>query len=126
VDGGGNPVVPTLGDYTVLVNLQTSANSLTSVVSAGSDGEFGMTEQEHDQLMAIPLSNLDLLDTIEGGISLQDFFRIGLAFWAGKSSGGGTTQVKFYSQDGQVVRMDATVTPSTGDRSSVIVDTSGS
>jgi len=126
VDGGGNPFVPTLGDYTVLVNLQTSANSLTTVISGSDGGGGGLTDEEHDQLMSIPLSMLTLSDTIEGGISLQDWFRIGLAFWAGESTGGGTTNVKFYSQDGQVTRIDATVSPSTGNRSAVVLDTSGS
>jgi hypothetical protein len=126
VDGGGNPFVPTLGDYTVLVNVQTSANSLTTIISGSDGGGGGLTDEEHNQLMSIPLSNLALADTIEGGISLQDWFRIGLAFWAGESDGGGTTRVRFYSQDGQVTRIDATVSPSTGNRSAVALDTSGS
>lgn len=127
VDGGGNPFIPTLGDYTVLVNLQTSSASITSVVTTGSDLEVGgLTDEEHNQLMAIPLSNMDLLDTIEGGISIEDYFRIGLAFFAGKSVGGGTARVRFWNQDGQVTRIDATVDPDTGDRSVVLLDTSGS
>lgn len=126
VDGGGNPFLPTLGDYTVLVNLQTSSNSLTTIISGSNGGGGGLTDAEHDQLMSIPLSTLTLMETIEGGISLQDWFRIGLAFWAGVSDGGGTNRVRFYSQDGQVTRIDATVSPSTGNRSAVVLDTSGS
>jgi hypothetical protein len=125
VDGGGNPFVPTLGDYTVMVNVQTSSNSLTSVVSSGSD-VGGLTDEEHDQLMAVPLSTLDLTDTIEGGITFEDWCRIGLAYWAGESAGGGTARVRFWNQDGQVTRIDATVDPDTGDRSAVVLDTSGS
>lgn len=127
VDGGGNPFVPTLGDYTVMVNVQTSSNSLTTIVSSGSNGTGGgLTDEEHNQLMAIPLSTLSLIDTIEGGISLEDYFRIGLAYFAGTSEGGTTTTVKFFSQDGQKTRITATVDPSTGDRSVVVLDTSGS
>lgn len=125
VDGGGNPFVPTLGDYTVMVNVQTSSNSLTSVVSSGSGA--GLTTEEHDHLLAIPLSNLSLTDTFEGGISLQDYLRTGMAFMAGpRVEGGGTSTVEFYSQDGQHVRITMTVDPDTGDRSAVVLDTSGS
>lgn len=34
LDGGGNPFVPTLGPYNVIVELQTTVNAVTTVVSA--------------------------------------------------------------------------------------------
>jgi len=52
VDGGGNPFVPTVDPYEVLVQLHTSSKSITTTVevSAGS----GLSQDEHDQLFALP------------------------------------------------------------------------
>ena len=52
VDGGGSPFVATVGNFNVVVELQTSSKSITDTitVSAGS----GLSQEEHDQLYAIP------------------------------------------------------------------------
>lgn len=42
LDGGGNPFIPTIGNYNVLINLQTSSNSTVNTISTGS----GLSQQQ--------------------------------------------------------------------------------
>ena len=58
---------------------------------------------------------------IEGALTLQQVLRIMLAFAAGTTTGGNTTNPVFKSQDGLTDRIDMTV-DSDGDRSAVTVD----
>jgi hypothetical protein len=53
VDGGGNPFTPTVGNYNVLVNLNTSSKSITTTVSVSAGS--GLDQTEHDRLFALPL-----------------------------------------------------------------------
>ena len=52
VEEGGSPFVATVGNFNVLVELQTSSKSITDTitVSAGS----GLSQAEHDRLFAVP------------------------------------------------------------------------
>jgi hypothetical protein len=52
VDGGGNPFVPTEGNYNVVVELQTSSKSITTTVSVS--GGTLLTQEESDQIFALP------------------------------------------------------------------------
>jgi hypothetical protein len=106
VDGGGNPFVPTVGNYNVLVNLQTSVNAVTSLVSSGSDGNGGM----------------ELTDVVEGSLTVEEMFRLLIAVNLNKSSGGGTSSIKFRDLADSKDRVVATVDPNTGDRQGVSVD----
>lgn len=53
VDGGGSPFVPSIGDYNIVIELQTSVNAVTTTleVSTGS----GLSQTEHDRLFELPL-----------------------------------------------------------------------
>jgi len=53
VDGGGVPFVPTIGNYTVLIRLETSSKSITTTVSVSTGS--GLSTDEHEQLFALPL-----------------------------------------------------------------------
>lgn len=52
VEGGGNPFVPTLGDYTVLANQLTTITRVSTEVSG--EIQASLSTEEHDQLMALP------------------------------------------------------------------------
>ena len=52
VDGGGNPFVPTLGAFTVTINLLTSSKSITTTVSVSTGS--GLSQSESDQLFSLP------------------------------------------------------------------------
>jgi len=71
------------------------------------------------------LSDLSMADiaawAIEGGITLQTFMRVGLSWFAGKTQGANTNDVKFKSQDGLTDRVRMTVDQN-GNRSAVVVD----
>ena len=51
VDGGGNPFVPTVGNFQVAINLITSSKSITTTVSTSGSG---MTDAQDTQLFALP------------------------------------------------------------------------
>ncbi len=53
VDGGGNPFIPTLGNYNVTVELQTSVNAVTTTLSVSTGS--GLDQEEHDKLFALPV-----------------------------------------------------------------------
>lgn len=92
VEGGGNPFIPTLGDYTVLVNLQTSVNAVTSFLSSGSDA-----------------GDLSLDTILESSLTFGEAIRIILAVMAGKSDGGGTGTITFRDLSDAKDRITATV-----------------
>ena len=50
VQGGGSPIVPTLGNFNILVNRETPVKAVAIEVNSGS----GLTQEEHDKLLDIP------------------------------------------------------------------------
>lgn len=116
-----DPFIDTEGAYTVRVNYQQPVQAIT--VSTGGGG--GLTQDEHDQLMGLPVGTLttqehdqlmalplDTLTTeehnqlmgiqaelesliIEGQLTFPQAMRLMLAVLAGKSTGGGTPEVRF-------------------------------
>lgn len=56
VDGGGNPFTPTIGSYNVTINLVTSPQSLTTVISVS--GGTVLTDQQADYIFSLPSETL--------------------------------------------------------------------
>jgi hypothetical protein len=52
VDGGGNPFIPTTGNFNVVVELQTSSKSISDVINVS--GGTLLTQQESDALFDLP------------------------------------------------------------------------
>jgi hypothetical protein len=61
VDGGGNPFVPTLGAYNVVVELQTSSKSISETISVS--GGTLLTQAESDQIFSLP-NEVIIADTV--------------------------------------------------------------
>lgn len=120
VDGGGNPFVPTVGNYNVLINLQTSVNAVTSFLSSGSTGG-SLTQEEHDQLMALPVDAIELATVLESTMTIGEAMRLFLSVLAGKSSGGGTNTIIFRDVSDGKDRIVATV-DGDGNRTEVVRD----
>jgi hypothetical protein len=120
VDGGGNPFIPTVGSYNVLVNLQTSVNAVTSFLSSGSAGGT-LTAEEHDQLMALPLDAVELATVLESSMTIGEALRLFLSVLSGKSSGGGTNTIVFRDVVDGKDRITATV-DANGNRTAVVRD----
>jgi hypothetical protein len=145
---GDSPVIPTVGDFNVLVKLVTSANSITTVVTTGGSA---LTQEEHDQLMAVPLTTLTVEEhnflvalptltmtveehdklmaivsnvgelVIEGSLTLSQYLRIMMAALAGKTTGGGGSELRFRDLADAVDRIIATV-DSNGNRTAITVN----
>ena len=56
VDGGGNPFTPTVGSYNVTINLVTSPQSLTTVVSVS--GGTVLTDDQANFIFSLPSETL--------------------------------------------------------------------
>ncbi len=50
VQGGGNPIAPTIGNYNILVNMETPVKASAIEVTSGS----GLSTEEHNKLMNFP------------------------------------------------------------------------
>lgn len=97
VDGGGDPFVDPLGDYTVRINYQQPVQAIT----AGGGDPWGTT--------------------VEGTLTAGDALRVLLAVMAGKSSGGGGSTISFRDTADSKDRIVATV-DGNGNRTSVTLD----
>ena len=131
---GDFPFVRTIGLYQVEIRMVTS--SASTVITIQGEGS-GLSVEEHDQLMGIPLITLtteehsQLMNLItsmqsmivEGSLTLVQAIRLMLSVLAGKSSGGGTDTVRFKDVSGLIDRIIATVDTS-GNRTDVEVDPS--
>jgi hypothetical protein len=109
VDGGGVPVVPTLGTYQVNVNY-------TVPVQAQGISTSGSTAPTAAEVAAAVLQS-----SVEGGVTLEQALRIMLAPLAGRATGIGTGTENYLSQDGAKPRVTATF-DAAGNRTSVTVD----
>lgn len=56
VDGGGNPFTSTVGSYNVTINLVTSPQSITTVVSVS--GGTVLTDEESEYILSLPSETL--------------------------------------------------------------------
>ena len=52
----GNPFVPTVGSYNVLIELRTSSKSITDTISVSGGG--GLTQAQSDQLFSLPVEGI--------------------------------------------------------------------
>jgi hypothetical protein len=108
-EDGSNPFVSTIGDYNVMIQMVTSGNSIVTTLETGSGlslaehdqlmaiplTEGGLTQGEHDQLMALPLDPVRLASMVEDPYTFEQALRLMLAVLAGKSAGGNTTTLTF-------------------------------
>jgi hypothetical protein len=108
VEGGGDPFISTLGDYTVRINYQQPVQAIT-VSTAGGGGTF-----DPDDLLDAP-------NGIEDGITLRQALRAILAVTTGKADSVTPTIIKFRDTNDTVDRVTMTVN-SNGERSNVDLD----
>jgi hypothetical protein len=115
VDGGGNPFVVTLGSYNVTIQMVASVNAVTTEVGSG------LSTEEHDQLMTLPLNPLTLDSLVEDPITFIEALRLMMAVLFGSSAGGGTDTITFRDMDNLKNRITAVV-DAYGNRLSVGID----
>jgi hypothetical protein len=94
VEGGGDPFVNTIGEFTVRISYQQPVQAIAISTTGG--GGSGITV---DQIWS---------RSLESGLTIEQSIRIILAALAGKTIGAGTSNEQYMSQDEQTVRIDAT------------------
>lgn len=109
VDGGGVPVVQTLGNFNVSVQYTVPVQA--QGISTG--GSTGPT--------AAQVAEAVLQRTVEGGLSLEQVLRVLLAPLAGKATGVGTATEVYMKQDGVTPRLTVGF-DGQGNRTAVAVD----
>lgn len=109
VEGGGVPVVRTLGPYQVNVNYTVPVQAQGISTSGGS----GASPEAIAQAVA--------QRSLEGALSLEQGLRIMLAALAGRSDGVGTATEQYLAQDGVTPRITATFDES-NNRQTVVLD----
>lgn len=110
VDGGGVPVVSTLGTFQVNVNYTVPVQA--QAVSTSGGGAAPSASEVADAVAQ---------RAIEGGLSLEQGLRIMLAALAGRSTGVGTATEQYLSQNGAKPRITATF-DANNNRTTVVTD----
>jgi len=122
--GADSDTLETLSDQADLqataVALATAQVDLDNPAQYKADVSALATSVEIAALNDVSIAEMQAM-IIEGALTLQQVLRIMLAFAAGTTTGGNTTNPVFKSQDGLTDRIDMTV-DSDGDRSAVTVD----
>lgn len=109
VDGGGVPVVQTLGTFQVNVNYTVPVQA-QGISTAGSSGPS-----------AAAIADAVWQRAVESSLSAEAVLRIALSALAGRSEGVGTSTEQYLSQSGTKTRLAATFDEA-GNRTSVVVD----
>lgn len=110
VEGGGDPFISTLGDYTVRINYQQPVQAITVSTAGGAGG--GTFD---------PDDLLDAPNSIENGVTLRQALRAILAVTTGKADSVTPTIIKFRDTNDTVDRVTMTVN-SNGERLNVDLD----
>ena len=110
VEGGGDPVVATLGSFNVLVQYETPVAAQAISTAGGSTGPS-----------ASQVADAVWQRLLEGGLSAEQIMRILMAPLAGKASGVGTAQEVYYGADGTTPRLTVQFDQA-GNRTSVQVN----
>jgi hypothetical protein len=110
-EGGAAIITPTLGSYTVAVNVVTSSQA-QGIATGGSTAPTSI--ENADAL-------LDRLNAIETGLTVRQTLRLITAVLGGKVSGAGTGSEVFRATDDSKDRVTVTV-DSSGNRSNVTTD----
>jgi len=110
-EGGAAIITPTLGSYTVAVNVVTSSQAQGIATS----GSTAPTSTENADAL------LDRLNAIETGLTVRQTLRLITAVLGGKVSGAGTGSEVFRAADDSKDRVTVTV-DSSGNRSNVTTD----
>lgn len=109
VEGGGTPVVRTLGPYQVNVNytVPVQAQGISTTGSTGpSASDIAAAILAAAQITPIHATTQDRI--VEAALTEADFMRIVLAALAGKTSGLGSQTEQYLAQDGVKPRITAT------------------
>jgi hypothetical protein len=109
VDGGGDPFLDTLGDFTVRVNYQQPVQAIT-VATGGGGG-------------ATPSQVADAVwqRVVESGMSAEELLRIIMAGISGRTNGAGSAAESFLSVSGAKTRIQ-TGFDGAGNRATVTLD----
>jgi len=107
---GSSPFVATSGSYNVLISMARS-NLIDTIVSGS-----GVTAQDKTDIKDAILD-----EVIDNSISFKNLLKIMFSVFAAKSSGGGTTEIKFRDIGDTKDRVTATV-DSNGNRTAVTLN----